>query len=89
MTLTNGIIRCVLLYLESCKSHAPPSITVQSGLTEGKIQVALEFITVIFKSYSFHDNPHFITKENNKFTLHKFYVFRNGNVLAVFTNWSD
>ena len=85
MTLTNGIIRCVLLYLESCKSHAPPSITVQSGLTEGKIQVALEFITVIFKSY----HPPFITKENNKFTVHKLYVFRNGNVLAVFTNWSD
>ena len=36
MALTNGIIRLVLLYLESCKSHAPPSITVQSGLTEGK-----------------------------------------------------
>ena len=36
MALTNGVLKLVLLYLASCKSHAPPSITVQSGLTEGK-----------------------------------------------------
>ena len=35
MTLTNCIIKLVIAYLNSCKSHAPPSITVQSGLTEG------------------------------------------------------
>ena len=44
MALTNGIIRLVMLYLESCKSHAPPSITVQSGLTEGNV---LNFFIVI------------------------------------------
>ena len=45
MTVANLIICLTNAYLNSCKSHAPPSTTVMSGLTEGMVMFLLSLQT--------------------------------------------
>ena len=41
----NGIITTTNFYLNSCKSHAPPSSAVLSGITEGMVMFLLSLQT--------------------------------------------
>jgi len=45
MALSNGVIRMTNAYLNSCKSHAPPSTAVLSGITEGMVMFLLSMQT--------------------------------------------
>ena len=45
MALANGVIRLTNIYLNSCKSHSPPSTAVTSGITEGMVMFLLSMQT--------------------------------------------
>ena len=45
MFVCNQVIRLLVVYLNSCKALAPPSTTIQSGITEGAVMLTLSMQT--------------------------------------------
>ena len=46
MFVCNCTIKSTMWYLSTCKAYAPPNLTIQSGITEGKIELHMSFVTV-------------------------------------------